>query len=434
MQQSNNQRGAGKNGAKLDQKKILTLLKVFMVIAALLMVLFAMAKIFRDYFHTENNLPSEKVNANITHAIPSERVLDMQPLGSGVVVLTQTELLFLDSSGELARTSEHTFVSPAIDAKNSNVLLYDKDGLGYKVEKRTGLVYEGQTEKSIITACVTEKGAFALATRADDATSQLIVYSSGFKEKFRWSCAAEHIVDVSLSSNNKQAVVAVIGSKDAQLYSKVHVFDFGYEESLAMFELGASSVFSSEYTARDTALVYTSSGVQVVSGETIQAGRAFDGVTPRYFDYADNQRSAVVVSKFGSSSANEVYGYSNKGKELFSVSVSENIRALRCAASSVSLMLNDRIDTYNYSGERIGSVALPGDAVRFAAVSGKLFVLSSVGVLVYKADSFVEPTTQAPTTTQAPAVPPSDVTVQTTASLEDTTVPASQPVESTTAQ
>ncbi|MDR1630682.1 MAG: DUF5711 family protein [Oscillospiraceae bacterium] len=426
MQQPNNRQ----NAARLDQKKIMTLLKVLMVIAALLMVLFAMAKIFRDYFQTETNLPALKTNTAVTHVIAADTVLDMRPLGSGVVLLTQTELVFLDSSGELIRKSAHEFASPAIDTKKSNVLLYDKGGTGYKIEKRTGLVFEGQAEKSIITASVTEKGGFALATRADDATSQLIVFSASFKEKFRWNCAAEHIVDVSVSPNNRQAVVAVIGSKDAQLYSKVHVFDFSYAESLAMFDLGAVSVFSSEFTANGTALVYTSAGIQVVSGKTIAAGRAFDGVTARYYAYADNNRSAIVASKFGSSHANDVYGYSNKGKEVFSLSIDENVKALACAASSVSLMLNDRIETYNYSGERIGSVALSGDAVRLAAVSGKLFVLSSVGVLVYKADSFVAQTTQAATTTTQPA----DVSPETTDPSVQTTAPPAQTEPSSKAQ
>lgn len=380
----------------LDQAKIMSLIKLVMVFVVLVLVLFLLVRILRDHFQTDSNLSGLSTNNEIAASIEGDSVLDMQALNSGIVVLTNNNLLFLDSSGSLVRNSEHNFDSPAISVGKSNVLLYDRSHTNYKIEKRTGTIYEGETDKTIICGSITPRNGYALATRAEDATSQLLVYNSNFKEKFRWTCAGEHIVDIDLADNNKQAAVAVLGSKDAVLYSKVHLFNFRYAERFAVFDFDDDSVFSVKYTGRNRAVVYAPSGVYLLSGEEKEQMIDLKSFDPRYIDYSENNRSAFISTKYGSYYANDLYAFDKKAKELFTLPIHENIKGLSASASGVSLMLNDRIETYNYKGERIGSVTHEADALDLVSVSGRLYVLSSLGIYVYKADSFREKTTDLP--------------------------------------
>ncbi len=377
------------NLKKADQKKVLAIVGALLAAAIILVVLFTASSVLRKKIGTEGRLDSQAVSQGITYGIPSDSVIDMKMVDGGAVILSDSELIFINEAGKFVRRYQHKYDKPAISVFDATVIVYNRGGNSYTIEKRNKRISEGTTERAIITAVMGNSGYYAISTRAVDAFSELSVYNRSGDIKFRWRCSQEHIINLSLSPNKKTIAAAVIGSADAHIYSRVFIFDFDYSEPYAVFDYTNSSVFSVKYTKAATLHVYTDKEKSIIVGKE-KKDTVFDVEEPRMLTYSPNGKAAFLSSRFGNDSTNLLSVYDKDGVLLFNKPIEENVKALSNSNSGVNLLFNDRSETYNYKGELIGSVELGNESVSSIISSGELFVLSPQGINRYNAGSIIK--------------------------------------------
>ena len=97
-----------------------------------------------------------------------------------------------------------------MQSSSGRILVYDIGAKNFRIQSKTRVLFEKQTDHMILTASIGRDGSVAVATRADGAESMLTVYDKNHKETFKWACAKEHIVSCDVSDNGRMFVVAVL--------------------------------------------------------------------------------------------------------------------------------------------------------------------------------------------------------------------------------
>ncbi|MCL2514280.1 MAG: DUF5711 family protein [Oscillospiraceae bacterium] len=360
------------------QKKLMPLLKSLMLILVALMVVFIVARTFKENNRT-SGIFSSPVNS-YPYAVSAEDVIDFRLYGSGIAVLTNNGITYINSPGEVTGEYKLTYKKPAMDIKNSRALIYDRGGYGYCLQKSGGTYYEKTADYEIITGTMCRNGTYALATRAQGAVSELFVYNLRNELIFGWQCAYDHIVSIDLSENGKFAAVIAIGGADAQIYSKVYVFNL------------KTRSLDAEYEYKDTSLyeaVYLSKNVLDVNGDNVRSliengaktdSNGFSGLSARKKENVFNVGGAKLFAELGNDNYNKLMVFDKNGAELFTKDFPYSVNGISADKYNIAVVSGDKIEIFNYKGEAV-SVIEPGYKAAAALIlSGTAYVQSMNGI------------------------------------------------------
>lgn len=92
---------------------------------------------------------------------------------------------------------------------------------------------------------------------------------------FSWKCAKENIVAIDISDNGKLAAVSVVGAENGELYSRVLIFDFSYEEAVSEFDFGSDIISGVNFLKGDTLLITGENVFSIVKTRQTSKMRTF---------------------------------------------------------------------------------------------------------------------------------------------------------------
>lgn len=146
--------------------------------------------------------------------------------GNYYYVLSNTHLTAFSNSGKELFDYEHGFENPVLKTGAGGALVYDQGGKELLLFDLKGFKNSIKTEKSILTANISNSGYFAVATDSDKYASAVTVYKNNGKSVYEWYSAEDTVNAVALSKNGKKLAVAVFNSKNGEFVSKVNVLNF----------------------------------------------------------------------------------------------------------------------------------------------------------------------------------------------------------------
>lgn len=190
--------------------------------------------------------------------ISGSTVLNTVSCGSYYYVLTDTNLAAYSNSGKIVFDELHGFSNPVISVSDTRVLVYDQGGKTAYIYNLGGKIHTLTTEKEIITACLSQSGAIAVATYSDSYTSVVNVYDKNLKSLFTYNSAKDIINNVLINPSGKKLAVSTLGVVSGQYSSKLLVFDFESANPLHTADLGSSIALS---------LVNTGKGISIICEE-----------------------------------------------------------------------------------------------------------------------------------------------------------------------
>lgn len=359
-----------KKSKKKGQEHIITVLKTVSALLVILILLFIAAYRFGgvtfssvgDYFNSV--ISGTKRGDGYPLSFDSLNVKDVTSIGSNLLVISDSSAVVIDSTARKVSNIQHTYSSPVAYTKSGRGLLMDIGSTSYKVMSKTKELYEGKTDKKILTGAISKNGAFAVATRGSGSQSELKIYNGNQKEIFSWSCAKENIIAVDISDNGKCAVVSVIGAENGELYSKVFVFDFDYAEPVGSFDYGTQIVSKVDFLQKD---IIIASGEKTFSVITDKKDRKDEDLSlnslSRIF-VSDENMVAAVLSKYGSSTSKILNVYSKKGELLFSKEINSTVKSVFCDGSHITVLTDLKLLTFNREGETVGESDISNDGIR----------------------------------------------------------------------
>lgn len=355
---------------KKGQEHIITVLKAVSAVLVILILLFIAAYRFGgitfssvgDYFSSV--ISGTKSGDGYPFSFDSLNVKAVNQIGSELLVVGDSSVVVLDSTARKVSNIQHTYASPVAYIKSGRALLMDIGSNSYEVMSKTKVLYEGKTDKKILTGAISKNGNIAVATRGSGSQSELKIYNGSQKEIFSWSCAKENIISVDISDNGKCAAVSVVGAENGELYSRVYIFDIGYSQPVGSFDYGTRIVSRVDFLQKDIIVASGEKTFSVITGKKDRKDEDLSLNSLSRIFVSDENTVAVVLSKYGSSASKIINVYSKKGELLFSKEINSTVKSISCDGSHVTVLTDLKLLTFDRKGETVGESDVPNDGIR----------------------------------------------------------------------
>ncbi|HZJ78320.1 MAG TPA: DUF5711 family protein [Clostridia bacterium] len=308
-------------------------------------------------------------------------------MGNKLVVLKSDSSIVFNSTAKKLLTQQHTFTDPAIKVKNGRILLFDRGSGRFMIHTRSELLYEKTMSDDILTAEIGKRGNCAIATSSSSAASVLTVFDKNQQEVFVWRCSAEYISDISLSDNGKSVAIAVIGSKNAEIYSKIHIFNFDSNEPLASFDFKDTTLFNVTYLSNAT---ITAQGdkrhIVIENRKTLKQDESLG--TDYYTSFYEHEsgKTTFARSDFGGGN-NRIYTYNSRGKLLFEKEIDAIPKSISCDLDYTVILTEKKLIYINNNGVVVNELDLNYTGTKVVLKGGTVYVLGNAVIEQYRVDN-----------------------------------------------
>lgn len=289
---------------------------------------------------------------------------------SRVVVLSDTALSLLNSTGREDLSLRHSLNHPVLEAAENRCLLYNCGSTGYMTLSGTDVAVSAVEEKDILTGAIAQNGRYALAVQGANGASDLNVYQKDGTPQYHYSLAWDYITAVALNYDGAYGAVCAVRSDKGTLISKILIFDFTDPEPIAEYETQENLLLSaywgengSIYAVGDTALLSASSSDYAFT-ETPYQGRQLTA-----FQLTQG-RAFLSISAYEHAGASTLFVYAPGQEEPVRIESDQRIEAISAYGGSVGLLLGGEAVFYDYStGKELGRADAGGDARTLALYS-----------------------------------------------------------------
>ncbi len=243
-------------------------------------------------------------------SLPGSTQYAMGELGENFYLLTDTYLYTYNAVGAELSGIQHGFQNPASDSNARRVVVFDRNGSGFKVFSRSSEIFSNVTEDSIVFAKAGNSDRCAVVTTSSRYSNYLYIFNGEGKQIFRWASPNEKIMQVCFGPNDDSVFAAVVGERDGDLQTSVLRFDFTNSESESWRTFIGNDVSFSLERCSDGIYAVTSSGAFLLDEQNgdISAQSGFtrqvvgisetDGLRAVFFrDSASNGEIAVAYSE-----------------------------------------------------------------------------------------------------------------------------------------
>lgn len=273
----------------------------------------------------------------------------VKPFNQGVVVSDNDSMSILTSGGVRLKTNLG-YTSPAILTSERYVLAYDKNGNGAVLTSNVAEASRQKTESSILTAALGETGDYALITNESGYKTAITVYTSGGKQRFKWSSPDYYFLSCAISPDGSKLAVASFGStQDAKLEGKLFLRDLSNENNIKEVSLDSTVPLAVGFLDNTSVAVIGDYSTSVINqkGEIVdQLTYTADDLTS--FSFSGNEL-AIAVRSYSSNARTEVYIIGSHGISGNKLEISQEIQAMDYDGSRIAILTSSGLTVYNSS-------------------------------------------------------------------------------------
>ncbi len=372
-------------------KKTKFILSVLLVVVSVLMIVFTAAQTLGGM--TVSSM-ADSVKAfflslgagdGYPYSIDASSVVDVKIENSNIYLLLNDKTIALNQTAKEIMPEVHTYSNPAMKSENSKLIIYDLDSDRFRIQNGTEVTYEGTASGRITSAAIGKKGNYALGTYGNDVQSVLTVYSRKNEPVFIWNFKTERIVDIALSDNGKYAAVAVIDAQNGEMNSKLYVFDFKSKEYVSCFDYAGTTLAKVDYIKGEN-IVAVGDNIRSYISKNTQRNNDIDFESDVLYNYCitDKGRTALGLSRYGSTSLSKLTVYSDKNEQQFTLSFDKEMKWADCDDKYTAVLFENEVKTFNKKGEQVGSFTFTGEPLRVMVDGSKTYVLTTSGIQCYK--------------------------------------------------
>ncbi|MCD7828413.1 MAG: DUF5711 family protein [Clostridiales bacterium] len=365
-------------------------IRVVIVIVIIFMIVFVAADVNSGgVFASVNGLITSfftKGSAeNFSASTDADSVYDFRAFDNGYAILTENGISYVNSSGSVSAKQQLTYSVPAMDISGNRVLIYDRGGTSYSLQRNKSLYAQQSAPYSIIDAAVSSKNNYALAVAGDNAKTILYGYDSLGNVIYQWDCPDGYITDITLISGGGKAAAAVINSSNAVLYSSLYILDFEYDTAYADFTYEDETIIGLKFISNTKLLVVTDKYVYLINKKEQEILYDYSSVDICYCDIGNGDYTALITTDHSNDEYYSLTVFGKTGKLLFTADLTGRVRGLSCSDKFVSVLFSDKIETYTRNGSMGGSISGIKYFDGIVASGNYVYVLSSENVKKYPA-------------------------------------------------
>lgn len=321
-----------------------SILKILVAVVILAVLIFVIA-----YQNRNRSLGGEIINIlNAGSGSSENRSIEgyasgvALPFGKKVLLVTTNTMLLMDENGN-GKAADISIASPAADAADDYILVYDRDGKDFTLYSEMKPIYTGRSENPIIMGKVNGNGYVLIAGELQGGDTEIKVYNAKGEAIYVWSLGSGEFIDMDLCADNSRMVISSVSNAEDELRGEISVV------RLDSTELQASGFESDE--------IYFN--VKINRDYTVSA------LGSRQLDLYNSDGSRRWSLDYG-------------GKTLLSADIdSPDMMVICCESTSSGLMGNStEIEVVNRMGEVTASAEFDGLCERLSK-NEKLFAVSA---------------------------------------------------------
>lgn len=329
-----------------------------------------------------------------------EEIRTLLPFSSGCAMLGKEQMFYVQSGGKSVNVLAHTYSDPQVAAADRCMLLYDLGADTYRLEKNGAVFAEKTSTAPIMCAAVGKKGNYAVATYAYDGyQSRLYVYEENGELLYEWGSARDFITRIALSDDGKQVAVGVVGSSNADYFSKLFVFAFGDTQPLYSYTFTDTTLVAVEYMKNDTIAVVTDSFVSVIKDGIEEKQLSY--VAGSLLDYSvSHGDSLAVLLRSGAEEHSDlrVYAWDRSMKPFLSgLSVADECSRLQVNAKHLVVAGERNVYQFDKNGNACGTAKTVHAVQEILLVGNTVYCLTENGLYSFSVYNRVSEETSSPT-------------------------------------
>lgn len=285
------------------------------------------------------------------YEINSSDVIDMQAIGSNLAVLTQDNFLILNSTAKEVVRYLHGYSQPSMCVYGSRAMIYDKATGKFCILNSSEVLAQGDIKAEIYSAVMSKDGSTAFSVKTESAASELVVLSPSLEKKYTLATVNEKIFDCAIAPNSKGAAILLVGSKNAQIYSKILIVDFKSEKPVSEFKYDDTILFDILYPSRNKVIAVGTNIKTVISKKNERSDDYKYLDSPAiFYDKASSGRNLLVLDSHGTSSQ-KVVEFDSKSKLKFEINYNQKIHAVSCSNNYAAVLFDNKAILLNNSGK-----------------------------------------------------------------------------------
>lgn len=302
--------------------------------------------------------------------------------GKPLVIYGDSAQVLSSSAGEIFSLKLDSADSKVI-SKNGRALIYSNTSNKVVFQSRTEELGKVDEEKTVVAAGLSKNGCIATSCASDEYQSVLSVYNRYFEKVFQWNCSQERISDIGLSKNGRNIVVTAVGTENAEIYTRIIVFNINSAEPKA------------DLTYRGTLFlkaIYTDSNKIIAVGDNRTVVLDKNGDTIEELVYSEDSIAAVCVDDSGNTvicyeefggSKTAVVRYAKNGRKTAQFTVDGMPDCVAISGGRIALSNGAEITLYSSSGSEIKKQEAEHTVTELFWCSGTLYTVENGCIYKY---------------------------------------------------
>ena len=370
-------------------KKILKILRIPLVVLVVAAALFLSIRLVGDVAVSNITDSIRQVKTVFSKSDGYPYPLDtlnfrnVVPLGGGPLVIYDDSTLVMNAAADEVFTMQLGYSDSKAVTRNGRALIYSPSSNEVILQSKTEKLGSITEAAPVTVAALSEKGGFATSHSADENQSILTVYNNRFKKIFQWNCSQEFITDISLSGNGKRVAVAATGVENAEIYTRIIIFDVKKTEPIADIKYGGTMFLRVVYTNsnRIIAVGDNKTVVHNKKGEVIdELVYSEDSLISVCADY--NGNTTVCYEEFGGSKTG-IARYSSSGKKTCSIVVDGMPDCVAAHSGRIAVASGNSITVYSSSGNESKIIETESPVARIFICSGTVYTVEGGSIHKY---------------------------------------------------
>lgn len=324
----------------------------FLVLAAVLLVVLAAAwrdgtgfDILRRTFSYQN----QAGEGEAVYEYDASSQNRFAVLGDRLVVLSSTKLQILDPEDGEIWSVNVSMSAPALVQSGDRAAAYDVGGTDLYVLNEEGELLHLTAEEGepFLAASLNEDGWLAVTEEKAASKGWVSVYDPDLELVFEFKSSQRFVMDACVTDNGKYLAAVTLGQETGTFVSNVVIYDLGKQDPEAEYDVTDGLVAA--ITDRDGQLVSVSDTCLTLAntkGE-VEATYAFSGAYLRGYDLGGDGFVPLLLGRYRSGSVGRLVTVNDKGEEIASLDVSEEVLDLSAAGRYLAVLYADRLVVYN---------------------------------------------------------------------------------------
>lgn len=375
------------------KRNMITLKKVFRIIRIPIVILAVVAALFLSV-RLLGNVAVSNITDNIRqvktifsrgegypYPLETFNYRKVTAIGSRPLILYEDSGKVLSSSAGELFDMQLNYADSKVISKNGRALIYSNSANEIVLQSKTEKLGTLNEDGTVVAAALAKNGSFATSHEDEGYQSVLSVYNSRFKKVFQWNCSQERIADISLSGNGKNVAVVAVGAENAEIYTRLIIFNIGSTEPKVDIRYNGTLFMRVVYTASNKIIAVGDNRTVVLNknGESVdELVYSEDSLCAVCID--DSGNTVVCYEEFGGSKTG-IVRYSRNGKKTCMISVDGIPDCIAADGGRIAVASDSEITVYSSGGKQSKLIQTENPVSEMFICSGTVYSVEG-GALV----------------------------------------------------